>query len=116
MKLSQMETAKACEVMCNIAVPLGELAENPVIDEFYTKYAQQEMTVSLGIKAICKIIPVLLRDNAEATYAVISALSEKPIATLKKQPITETIQDVRAIFDGELLGFFRSLKDTEQGE
>ena len=53
MKLSEMATDTAREVLCNLAVPLGALAENPVVDEFYKKFQREELTPALAIKCPC---------------------------------------------------------------
>ena len=116
MKLSEMSTDTAREVLCNLAVPLSALADNPAVDEFYAKYRAEEITPATAIKLICRLMPVLLRDNAAETYAVLSALTEKPVKAIQKQPIADTIRDAKSVFDREFFDFFRSLKGTEQAE
>lgn len=116
MKLSEMATDTAREVLCNLAVPLGALAENPAVDEFYKKFKREELTPALAIKCACRLVPVLLRDNAEETYAVLACLTEKPVEVIRAQPLAETVKDAKRVFDKEFFDFFRLFTDTEQAE
>lgn len=106
MKLSEMDTVRGAQVMAEIAGPIGVLVKNPATKEFVKAHGNETVGARLIFDAFTELAPTFLRDEADATFAILAALSGKTLDEVRKQPFKETCRDVKACIDGDLLGFF----------
>lgn len=112
-KLSEMSTRKAAGLLGELAVPLGNLSQNPAIQSFFDKYKTAEMNAGLAITGLVQMIPAFLQDNYDDTVAILALLTGKTADEIGDQPITQTIADVRGCVDGELSQLFTSSVKSE---
>jgi hypothetical protein len=123
MKLSQLTTDEATDILCIIA----PYAENIMTDEELTAELKQEIDIetantmaekfSLIIGKLSKILPIVLKKRKIDLFGILGALNEKSIEEIGKQNIIKTMSQIRDISkDKELLDFFKSCTDTEESE
>lgn len=95
MKLSQMNTDKALEVICVISPFIESLLVNPKIKEVL------ENLENLQMIDILKVIPIILRDHKNETLEVLACVNEKTVEEVKNQPATETIKEIKELLTDE---------------
>ena len=123
MKISELTTEKATEVLCeltphvtNIVTDEALIAElKSAID--FTKANTMAEKMALTAGKITKIIPILLRNKKNDVFGIVAVLNGKTIEAVAKQNIITTMKQIRDIAkDKELLDFFKSCTDTEGNE
>lgn len=108
MKLSEMSTGRAADVLVRIAEPAAEIVNDDKVWALWKKMGEMKNpNIKEQIVFIVReIVPVLLADHRNALYTVLSIMTDKTIKTIDEQPIKDTIQDIKNSVDGELLSFF----------
>lgn len=115
MKLSELSTDRALDVLCELTPyianitndeelvsTLGRKMDNSTETNLYGQFA-------LLAGRIGEITPLLLKSHRADVYGILSILNEKPAAEIAAQPVTETLCQVREVFqDTELIRFFKS--------
>lgn len=123
MKLSELSTDHALDVLCELTPFVANICEDGDLvatlgekidlDENMNMYGQFTMLAG----KIGKITPILLKTHRVDVYNILSVLNEKPVDEIAAQPIGDTIRQVREAFqDSELLSFFRSFVQRGQKE
>lgn len=123
MKLSELSTEKAADVLCeitpySIAIMTDEelMAELKAAIDFKDANTMAEK-IALIVGKLSKILPILLKKRREELFGILGALNEKPAEAIAKQNIIITMKQVRYICkDKELLDFFKSCTDMEGSE
>lgn len=112
MKLSQMTTDQAADVLVRIAEPAANLMHDDEMLAVIQRLAESDGSNALKFISdnLVAVTGVLLGSHKHDVYEILAALSGKDEATISGQKITDTIRDIRDCWDGDLLGFFGSLK------
>lgn len=116
MKLSEMTTDEAAKVLCKMAEPVERICCDKAINGHMAQMAKDkgEMTVLEMLGKTVKVwFPVLLGEHKEDVYKVLAALTGKTEKEIAEQKIMQTMMDVKACFDDDLMLFFRSLAGME---
>lgn len=123
MKLSDLNTDRALDVLCELTPYAGNILED---DDFIQTIGEklnfdENMNVygKFAILAgkIGKITPILMKTHRADVYGVLSALNEKSVKEIEEQPIGETMRQLKECFrDIELMRFFRSFIRRAQKE
>lgn len=112
MKISQMTTDQAADVLIRIADPAANIMHDSdalaMLDDLSNSNADN--AVKFFADNIPKVTVVLLKNHRSDVYEIVAALAEKTIDEVANQKITETIKDIKESWDGELIDFFGSLK------
>lgn len=135
MKLSELSTDKALDVLCELTPYASSIMEDEqilsVLDGFMGRAAAEKQeneeneeskkdgdgdedvgAAAAGIRmfgGMVKNIPLLLKTHRADVYGILSVMNERPVAEISAQPIRDTIQQTRELFqDEELLSFFKS--------
>lgn len=118
MKLSELSTDRALDILCELTPSVASIMEDEEIlsalDNITStdKPDDSEKSHLDGIKmmgGMVKIAPVLLKTHRPEVYNILSVMNEQPVAGIAAQPIKDTIQQVRELFqDNDLLSFFKS--------
>lgn len=120
MKLSEMSTGEMADVLVQLAEPVANIAADPKVTAAlngYTKSKKDGKTVSETFgRMIGKLAPAVLQTRRNDVYVILSVLTGKPIEEIDAQKFTQTVADVKACWDTELLDFFKSAADSEQAE
>ena len=123
MKVSEISTEKAMDVLCeltpyvtNIVTDETLLAELKEAIDFKEANTMAEK-MALTARKITKIIPILLKNRKSDVFGIVGVLNGKTIDEIAKQNIIVTMKQIRDISkDKELLDFFKSCTDTEGNE
>jgi hypothetical protein len=123
MKLSNIDTEKGLDILCEITPYLGAItADEELFAELRQEVAGgQRMTraqmVAVGADKIGKLIPIILKKHRADVYGILSVLNEKSPEEIAKQNFLITGAQIRDVVkDKALLDFFKSFVDTEQTE
>lgn len=131
MKLSELGTDKALDVLCELTPYASSIMEDgeilSALGDFMSQSADAKgaeendaSTAEKGIRmfgGMVKNIPLLLKTHRHDMYGILSVLNEKSTAEIASQPVGETIRQIKDVFrDSELMDFFRSSVRREQTE
>lgn len=120
MKLSQLSTDRALDVLCEITPYISNIAADQNLMETIGKSIKGEgLTTAgvmlLGAEKVTKLVPILLKSHRDDVYGVLAAINGVSLEEIAKQNIIATSrQIVEVVRDRELLDFFRSC--AEQNE
>ena len=123
MKLSQMTTDKATDVLCEIAPYfMNIVTDEELVSELKSAIDFKETNtmaekIALTVGKISKILPILLKKRKTDLFGILGALNEKSVEEIAKQNILKTMSQIKDISkDKELLDFFKSCTGTEESE
>lgn len=110
MKISQMTTDKAADVLVRIADPVANLMDDDKIADILKEISVSKNVpyIKLFASMLPKIVSLALENHRNDLYEIVGALSEKSVSDVKKQNVLETIKVVRESVDGDLIDFFGS--------
>lgn len=123
MKLSQLTTERATDVLCEIApLAMNIMSDEELMGELkkaidFKKAETQAEQIALVVGKISKVLPIVLKKRREDVFGVLAALNDKSVEEIAKQNILKTMAQVRDMSkDKELLDFFKSCTGTEESE
>lgn len=123
MKLSDLSTDKALDVLCELTPYVSNIASDDAVVGAVGKIVDTSKDLNLYGKGLLlvermgEIIPVLLKAHRPDVYGILSVMNERSAADIATQKITDTIQQTRELFrDPELLSFFRSSAQQDRTE
>ena len=123
MKLSELSTEKAADVLCEIApYAINIMTDEELMGELKNAIDFREADtmaekIALLVGKISKILPILLKKRKNDLFGVLGAINEKSIEEIAKQNIIKTMSQIKDISkDKELLDFFKSCTGTEESE
>lgn len=112
MKISQMTTDQAADVLIKIAEPCANVMHDKnTIDmlDGLTK-GKGVSTIDYIASNIPVVVSVLLKDHRQDVYSIVAALVGKTPEEVAGQKIADTIADVKESWDGDLVSFFAQSK------
>lgn len=114
MKFSEMPTDRAADVMCNVAIPMNNIATDAELLAFLRetsteRFQKQAFFVSIG-ETFVKFVPLVFKTHRDDLYAIIMEMTGKKLDEVKKQTLKQTMDDIRGFFDRDFLDFFTSFK------
>lgn len=116
MKLSQMNTEQLADCLCAITEPAGRIMDDGAIAEIIKKNSVRDeggRVVNINImRAVMAMVPVLLGRHRIDTFMILGAMNGKTPEEISRQNGLETMADIRACFDADLIGFFSSFGNT----
>lgn len=123
MKLSELSTERATDVLCEIApYAMAIMTDEELMAELRAAVDFKDANtvaekIALTAGKISKILPILLKKRKSDLFGILGALNEKTIEEIAKQNIIKTMSQIRDISkDKELLDFFKSCTGTEESE
>ena len=120
MKLSQLSTDEACDVLAEITPYITDImSDEALLTELKNTIGGKELSTAevfaFGANKISKIINILLKQNKKAVYGIIAALNKKSPDEIANQNFITTGKQIREIVkDRELWDFFTSFARTEE--
>ena len=110
MKISQMTNDQAADAMIKLAGPISRLLEDEETRKLVEE-AQSQREGEGGIaffgRILPKVVPFMMKDHREDLYAVVAALTLRPVGDVGKMNFVETIKELRESIDEDFLGFFK---------
>ena len=120
MKISELSTDKALDVICEITPFVDEIAtDEELISTLKEKVklpegATRADMLKIGADKINKIVPIVLKKKRSAVYGILAALNESSIEKISKQSMISTAKQIKeAVGDKELIDFFKSCVGAE---
>lgn len=111
MKLSEMNTTTLAKALCTMAKPLGEICE----DDAFRALMKKGKETSFGV-LISEATTLLLDKHFPAMMKILSVLTDKTEEELRNQNGLQTISDMMACMDKDLIDFFMPSAQLEQTE
>lgn len=115
MKLSELSTDRAADVLCELAPCVGNITNDEEVVKTIGKVMEggQELNrygqIMLVVGRIGEFIPLLLKEHRPDVYGILSVMNERPAAEIAAQKLTETMRQVKELFqDEEFVAFFKS--------
>ena len=120
MRLSEISTDRAADVLCEVSVYLANIATDEElseelkhkIDNIDTKTRAE--IFALGVEKVTVLMPIILKKHKNDVFGVLAALNNTTIDTIANQNIMITMAQVKeAVQDRELVDFFKSCVSEE---
>lgn len=123
MKLSEMTTDRAMDVLCEITPCIANItADEELLAELRNAIdpkavkTKAELMVK-GVEKITKLAPIVLKKRKADVFGILAALNEKTVEEIRKQNIIATMAQVREVVkDKDLMDFFKSCVGSEGSE
>lgn len=123
MRLSELSTDRAADVLCELTPYIANIVSDEELLEELKKAVDRKDIVNkaqwlaVGAEKITKILPILLKKRKEDVFGILAVMNEKSVEQIGKQNILVTLKQAKTAFkDKELIDFFKSCMDTEEGE
>lgn len=120
MKLSELTTERAADVLCELTPYIANITgDKTLLDELSNKFDRKGKSAAelytFAAHKYATLVPILLKEHREDVFGVLSVLNETEPDKIAKQNIMETMKQVREVFkDKELLDFFKSFGQEEE--
>ena len=121
MKLSELTTDRAFDVICEITPAVDDIiCDEELIAEIMKKIEKKEGMnkmdiVRLAAEKVSKIIPIILKKKRASVYTIIAALNMTDIETVAEQNIIKTMEQIKDAFrDKDIVDFVKSCWKTEK--
>lgn len=123
MKLSQMTTDRATDVLCELTPHIAAIvSDEELLTELRRTVDPKEVAtkaelMAKGVEKITKLAPIVLKKRKEAVFGLLAVLNDKTVEEIGKQNILATMAQVREVVkDKELMDFFKSCVGSEGSE
>lgn len=123
MKLSELSTDKALDVLCELTPYISSIASDEAVVTSVGKVVDTSGNMNMFGKSLLlaermgEIVPALLKCHRHDVYGILSVMNERPVAEIAGQKLTETIRQIRELFqDEEFMAFFKSSARQAQTE
>lgn len=123
MKISQLSTDRAMDLLCEIATPVTNImTDEELIKELnsavdFEKANTMAEKIALITGKFTKILPLILKKRKADLFSILASLNEKTIEEIGSQNVIKTMSQIKDIAkDKELLDFFKSCTGTEESE
>lgn len=123
MKFSELSTDKALDVMCELTPHIDSIVNDQTVIETIGKVVKLDGDINrygnfmIVMGRLTEFIPMLLKTHRPDVYGILSVLNEKSADDVSKQPVMDTMRQLREVFqDKELIDFFRSFMPQVQKE
>ena len=123
MKLSQLTTDNALDVLCEITPYVSNIVTDEELMATIGKTVKREggMTragvMLLGAEKLTKIVPVVMKTHRADVYGIVAVLNGMEPEEIAQQNVIKTSMQIRDICkDKELLDFFKSCVEQTNAE
>ena len=119
MKLSELSTDRAADVLCEITPFLANLAGDTALqDTLRGKLKLQDgqkpsmaELYTFGAQKLAIIVPIILKDHRADVFGMLAVLNGTTAAQIAAQGVMDTMGQLREVMqDGQLRDFFKSLQ------
>ena len=110
MKISQMTNDQAADAMIKLAQPMSNLLEDEATVGLLKEMEKGDSKGGIAFfgRMLPKIVAFAMKDHKEDVYAIVAALTMKPVAEVGSLNFMETVKEMKESIDDEFIGFFTS--------
>ena len=121
MKLSELSTERAADVLCEITPYIANLtSDNDLLNTLKEKIGAGKSMAEIyvyGAKKIAALVPIVLKNHSEDVFGLLSVLNDMDVEAVRKQNVLKTIWQVKELVqDKELINFFKSWQQEDETE
>ena len=122
MKLSELTTERAADVLCELTPYIANITgDKPLLDELSNKFDRKGKSAAelytFAAHKYATLVPILLKDHREDVFGMLAVLNETEPEKIANQNILSTMMQVRSVLkDKELLAFFKSFGQEDETE
>lgn len=123
MKLSQLSTDRACDVLCELTPYIANIVEDSDLMESLRSAIDTEKVktkaelIAIGAGKVTRLVPIILKKRRDDIHGILAVLNEKSVEEIAKQNFLVTMRQIKDMArDKELVDFFKSWADTEESE
>ena len=123
MKLSQLSTERATDVLCELTPYIANIVEDSALMESLRDAIDTEKVktkaelIAIGAGKATRLVPIILKNRRSDAYGILAVLNEKSVEEIAKQNLLVTMRQIKDVSkDKELIDFFKSWADTEESE
>lgn len=123
MKLSQLSTERATDVLCELTPYIANIVEDSELMESLRdaidtdKVKTKAELIAIGAGKATRLIPIILKKRRSDVYGILAVLNEKSVEQIAMQNFLITMKQIKDMAkDKELVDFFKSWADTEESE
>lgn len=116
MKISQMSTDQAADVLVKIVDPVSHIMDDERIVDLLKEISESKNVpyIRLFAAMLPKIVSFALDSHRNDLYEVVGALDNKSFSEVKDQNFLKTLSVIMESFDRELIDFFASFGSQEK--
>ena len=123
MKLSEISTERAADVLCELTPLVDSIITDEDLMQSLSAVVSREQTeeMSVGQKLLLvsakagKIVQILMKKRRAEMFGILAVLNEKTPDQIASQNMLITMMQVRDLAnDRELIDFFKSCRNTEE--
>lgn len=120
MKLSELTTEQAADVLCEITPFISNITgDKELLDELGNKFDTKGKSVAelytFAAKKVAVLAPIILKTHRDDLFGILSVLNETDAEQIAKQNVLTTMTQIKdAISDKELLDFFGLSRQAEE--
>lgn len=120
MKLSQLTTERAADVLCELTPYIANITgDKALLDELANKFDSKGKSAAelytFAAHKYATLVPILLKDHREDVFGMLAVLNETEPEKIANQNIISTMMQVRSVLkDKELLAFFKSFGQEDE--
>ena len=120
MKLSELDTSRAADVLCEAgAYALNILADEELVAELKSKIdSSGELSrlelYTFGAQKISTLLPIILKKHRDDVFGILAAVNGCAVNYIASQNIMDTMQMVKELVsDKDMIDFFKSCAPVE---
>lgn len=111
MKISELNTERAADVLCEITPMIEAIAGDPEVTKAFRLKLPEGAIVAdvlaLNAKIACALVASLLKTHKQDVYGVLAAVNGVTVEDIAAQTFSETMKQAKEVLsDKELLSFF----------
>ena len=109
MKISEMTNDQAADAMIKMAQPMANLLNEEGMKALLEdiQNSDKENGVSFFAGILPKIVAFAMRDHKADVFAIVAALTQKPVSAVGKMNFMQTVKELKESIDEDFIGFFR---------
>ena len=119
MKLSELSTEQALDVMCQITPYIANIAgDSDLLSALKEKLGGEKKSVAelyaYGAQKIAQLVPILLKNRRDDVFGLLAVLNGMEPKEIAAQGFPQTLAQIReAVQDKELIDFFKSWRQED---
>lgn len=120
MKLSELDTSRAADVLCEAgAYALNILTDEELATELKSKIdSSGELSrlelYTFGVQKISALLPIILKKHRDDVFGILAAVNGCAVKDIASQNIMVTMQQVKELAsDKDMIDFFKSCAPVE---